>query len=70
MHPVYILAFVTFAAVIGFLIWTRVSTVRHKFGVKPTGVGGVNDPMAGATDALRDPEAMRASLDTAADKKL
>ncbi len=64
MHPVYILAFATFIVVAGFLVWTRVSTSRHRFGRNnPTGIGGENDPLSGATDAVRDPDELRASLD-------
>jgi hypothetical protein len=63
MHPLWLLAFATFVLVIGFLVWTRVSTGRHRFGANPKGIGGINDPLSGATDNLRSPGAMRASLD-------
>jgi hypothetical protein len=63
MHPIWLLAFVTFVLVAGFLIWTRMSTSRHRFGRNPAGIGGVNDPLSGATDKLRSPDRMRASLD-------
>ncbi len=70
MHPLFLLAFATFALVIGFLIWTRVSTHRHSFRRDVSGVGGPNDPLAGATDAVRDPDELRASLDAAASTPL
>ena len=66
MHPVYILAFATFGLIIAFLVWNRISAGRHSFGSNPAGVGGENDPISGATDNIRDPDVMRASLDTAA----
>ena len=65
MHPLFWLAFVTFLLVVGFLVWNRASTARHSFGRKATGIGGVNDPLAGATEDLRAPDKMRASLDQA-----
>ena len=66
MHPVYLLAFGTFILVAAFLVWTRVSTGRHRFGRNNAeGVGGVNDPLSGAREDLRDPDEMRASLDAA-----
>ena len=63
MHPIWLLAFATFVLVAGFLIWTRMSTSRHKFGRNPEGIGGPNDPLSGATDAVRDPDELRASLE-------
>lgn len=63
MHPLFLLAIATFLLVVGFFVWTRVSTERHKFGRDPEGVGGVNDPLAGATDKIRDPDTLCASLD-------
>ena len=68
MHPLFILAFATFALIAGFLIWNRVSAGRHSFGANPSGVGGANDPLSGATDDMREPEALRGSLDDAAAK--
>ena len=68
MHPLFLLAIGTFVLVVGFLIWNRVSTGRHSFGQNPAGLGGENDPLAGATDDMRQPDAMRASLDEAASK--
>jgi hypothetical protein len=47
MHPVYILAFVTFLLVIAFLAWNLISVRKHqKTGGKTSGFGGPNDPMA------------------------
>lgn len=50
MHPVYILAFVTFILVIAFLVWNLLSVRQHQKtggrGHETTGVGGPNDPMA------------------------
>ena len=66
MHPVYLLAFGTFVLILAFLVWNRVSTGRHRFGRNPQGAGGVNDPLAGATDDIRPPDQLRASLDRAA----
>jgi hypothetical protein len=63
MHPLWLLALLTFVLVAAFLIWTRVSTERHRFGANPSGIGGENDPLSGATDAVRDPDTLRASLD-------
>jgi hypothetical protein len=65
MHPIWLLAFATFVLIAGFLIWTRISTSRHRFGRNPTGIGGASDPLSGATDQLRDPDEMRASLNAA-----
>jgi hypothetical protein len=70
MHPLFLLAFATFALVVGFLIWTRMSTARHSFRRDVSGVGGPNDPLAGATDEVRDPDELRASLDAAASTSL
>ena len=69
MHPLFLLAIGTFVLVAGFLVWTRVSTGRHRFGNRnPEGVGGVNDPLAGATEGVRDPDTLRASLNAAHEK--
>ena len=66
MHPVYLLAFLTFGLIIAYLVWNRISTGRHKFGPNnPAGLGGENDPIAGATDDVRHPDVLRASLDRA-----
>jgi hypothetical protein len=66
MHPVWLLAFVTFGLIAAFLVWTRISTSRHRHGPNnPHGMGGESDPLSGATDAVRDPDVLRASLDNA-----
>jgi hypothetical protein len=70
MHPLFLLAFATFALVVGFLIWTRVSTHRHSFRRDVSGIGGPKDPLAGATDEIRDPDELRASLDAATSTSL
>ena len=60
------LPLITFAILIVVLLWVLASTLRHRGGsAKPSGVGGANDPMAGATDDIRDPEALRTGLDNA-----
>ncbi len=61
MHPVYLLAFVTFLLVIAFFAWQRISTGMHN--PRKAGIGGPNDPMAGANERTRDPDEMRAALD-------
>jgi len=70
MHPLFLLALATFIIVIGFLGWNQLSVKRHRFDEKKTGIGGVNDPLAGATDDLRDPAEMTQSMDEAASKPL
>ncbi len=66
MHPIYLLAFGTLAAVAAFGIWNYVSTRRHQeTGGHTSGLGGPNDPMAGAAPKMRDPDEMRAALDAA-----
>jgi hypothetical protein len=70
MHPLFLLAIATFVVVVGFLVWNQLSVKRHRFGDKKSGIGGVNDPLAGATDDLRDPGEMTRSLDEATTKPL
>jgi hypothetical protein len=70
MHPLFLLAFATFVIVVGFLAWNQISVKRHRFGEKKTGIGGVNDPLSGATDDLRAPGDMTGSMDEAASRKL
>jgi hypothetical protein len=66
MHPLFLLAIGTFVLIFGFLIWTRISTGRHRFGPNnPHGVGGESDPLSGAREDLGDPDVMRAALDNA-----
>jgi hypothetical protein len=67
MHPVYILAFATFACVVAFVYWNRLSAKRHKeTGGNTSGIGGPNDPLSGKNDALRSPAEMTASMEAAA----
>lgn len=66
-HPVWILALVTFVLVLAAILWSLVSTRRRQAtGGRTTGLGGPSDPMAGATEGIRSPEEMSASLDAAA----
>lgn len=71
MHPVYILAFVTFAAILGFLAWNVASVRRHQKtgGGNTSGIGGKADPMSGTTSGMRDPEEMRRAMDAAAARR-
>jgi hypothetical protein len=47
MHPLSLLAFLTFLLVVGFLVWNLLSVKKHqKTGGDTTGLGGPNDPMA------------------------
>ncbi len=46
-HPLYLLAFLTFLLILGFLVWNLVSVRRkQQTGGKTSGLGGPNDPMA------------------------
>jgi len=67
MHPLFILAFVTFIAVIAFGIWNWISTKRHQqTGGNVSGAGGISDPMSGTTtEKIRPGAEIRASLDAA-----
>ena len=67
MDPILLLALVTFALVLGYLIWNKVSVERQKAGRQTTGLGGPSDPVASTTDKLRDPEEIRSSLNAASD---
>ena len=63
MNPLSLLVIVTFVCVLGFLWWNYSSTRRNQeTGGKTAGIGGPNDPMAGATPGIRDPEEMRMAL--------
>jgi hypothetical protein len=47
-HPLYLLVFVTFLLVIGFLVWSKISTKRSlETGGHTSGLGGPNDPLSG-----------------------
>ncbi len=63
MHPVFILAFVTFLLLAAFLVWNVISTKRHKFGRDVAGPGGSSDPLSGKNDSVRPADELRASLD-------
>ena len=68
MHPVYILAFVTFLAFIAFGVWNYISTRRNQqTGGRTSFLGGPADPMSGTTtENIRSGAEIRASLDAAA----
>jgi hypothetical protein len=64
VHPLFLLAIATFVLIVAFLVWNVMSTKRHRFGRNnPAGIGGVSDPMAGASDNVRPAEEINASLD-------
>lgn len=66
MDWILALALATFVLVLGFLLWNRASTKRRQAtGGKTDGLGGPNDPLAGATEGIRDADSLRASLDSA-----
>ena len=66
MNVVMALALVTLLLVLAFLCWNLYSLLENqKYGIKAYGIGGINDPMAGATPLDRSPEEMRKSLDAA-----
>ncbi len=47
MHPVWLLAFVTFFAVAGVAGWSWLSAKRNQeTGGNTSGIGGPNDPLA------------------------
>ena len=67
MDWILTLAIVTFLLVIAFLVWNRTSLHRHQAtDGNAKGIGGINDPLSGTTEGMRDPDAMRADLDAAA----
>ena len=63
MHPIFILAFVTFLLIAAFLVWNVISTKRHKFNADVAGPGGSSDPLSGKTEGMRHPDEMRAAWD-------
>ena len=66
MDWILMLAIVTFLLVLAFLVWNKVSLQQHQStSGKTTGIGGVNDPLSGTTEGMRDPDEMRADLDAA-----
>ncbi len=65
MDLILILALGTFALLAMFLVWNKVSVKRYQeSGGKALGVGGPNDPLSGSTKNMRNPDQMRAALDT------
>ena len=68
MDWVLTLAIVTFVLLLAFLAWNQWSTKRHSDtgGGNTSGIGGRSDPLSGTTQGMRDPDEMRAALDTAA----
>ena len=63
---IFMLAIATFVLVLGFVIWTKMSAAKHHRSGSGEGLGSKNDPLAGSTNRVRDPDTLRASLDTAA----
>lgn len=67
MDWILVLAMGTFGLLIAFLLWTRLSTKRHQAtGMNTSGIGGKNDPIAGATEGIRGSDAITGSLNAAA----
>jgi len=47
MHPLFLLPFLTFLLLIGYLVWNWVSTRNSQDPAKnKSGIGGPNDPMS------------------------
>ena len=70
MDWIFLLAAVTFLLFLAFLVWNKTSLNRHQSpvsGVK--GIGGLNDPLSGTTEGMRNPDEMRSDLDAAAAAK-
>ena len=66
MSPVWILALATLVIVLAVLLWSLASIRRRQAtGGKTSGIGGPNDPMAGATENIRSPDALSASVEAA-----
>ena len=64
MDWILVLALGTFGLIIAFLAWNWLSTKRHReSGGTASGVGGPSDPLSGNTEGMRNPDAMRKSLD-------
>jgi hypothetical protein len=71
MDLILTLAVATFVLVVGFLLWNRASTKKlQQTGGNTSGIGGPNDPLAGATEGIRDPDVIRADLDAASSSSL
>jgi len=70
MDWILVLAMATFALLLAFLWWNKASTKQHReTGGNTSGIGGLNDPMSGTTEGMRDPEEMRAALDAASARR-
>ena len=71
MHPLFLLLIMTLVIAVGFGIWNFASVKRHQqTGGKASGIGGVADPLSGATDEkIRSGDEIRASLDDAAARR-
>ena len=70
MDWILALSLTTFAILIAFLLWNRISTKRRQeLGRNATGIGGPSDPLAGNTPGIRPAAALRAGLDAASDKE-
>lgn len=66
MDWILMLAVVTFLLFLAFLTWNKMSLQQHQStSGNAKGIGGLNDPMSGTTEGMRDPEEMRAALDAA-----
>ncbi len=65
MHPLFLLVVATFALVLGFLVWNKMSVKKHSFQGDKPGIGGSADPLSGKGADVRHPDEMRASLDAA-----
>ncbi len=67
MDWILMLAIVTFLLFLAFLTWNKLSLQQHQStgGKKTTGIGGLNDPLSGTTEGMRDPDEMRRDLDAA-----
>jgi hypothetical protein len=67
MDWILMLALVTFLLVLAFLAWNKISLQRHTSTKgNAQGIGGLNDPLSGTTEGMRDPDDMRRDLDAAA----
>jgi hypothetical protein len=70
MDWILVLAIATFVLLLAFLWWNKTSTTQHQqTGGNTSGIGGLNDPMSGTTQGMRDPEEMRAALNAASARR-
>ena len=63
MHPLFLLAIATFIVILAFLGWNLLSNRRSQAKGTVSGVGGLNDPLSGNSEGIRNPDDLRASLD-------